>query len=563
MIKKFISLAAIAAMSLGMLMTSCSKDEKGNEPKQEIGLQSGTTYANVSIYLNGGYLRDADATDDYNKVNADGEWAGKDDIESVNVYLVDGATVSAGLYSKGDFTIGNGQDTHQQLVLTPNKAIKTTAGDKKVFVLINAPEAVSKALAKTNATDFENALRTAINVYTKGAVKKADATTTFKNAIKTFADYKNGKDVIMMSNAKLTTATIQDKVKEADAKLPSNPNNIKVDVSRVAARVFVTSTKDEYDVNDANGKKLGTISKIQYSVAQGENSIYAMQCVADGSKPSADIAAGKIATPAYLVKPAATGWADMYNNYDYTDLYTEGRKVQVLAGGSTGFNGEYLKTAKLDTVYLFETNHKYKSAPEKVGKDYDGGFYRNNTPYVLVRATFTPTDDAYADKAAFTTSPTFEEAKAAAKGTFYVGASNGLIYLKAENAKDASKGGMDGQKVRKYTEGKVLYFTYVNPESVANKSIKETYEAPVFRNNLYHVSISGFKAIGHNWNPLFPEDPSTRDPQNPDPKPGDNPDEPDPIIKPDDPLGNSDTFMSVTVNVLKWKLHSYDVELDI
>ncbi|MBR8774901.1 Minor fimbrium subunit Mfa1 [Porphyromonas levii] len=84
------------------------------------------------------------------------------------------------------------------------------------------------------------------------------------------------------------------------------------------------------------------------------------------------------------------------------------------------------------------------------------------------------------------------------------------------------------------------------------------------RNNIYHVHISGFKSIGVNWNPLVPnpkpEDPNN--PNNPDPnpnKPGHDPK--DNPIKPEDPLSNDETYMSVEVTVLPWLVHSYSIQL--
>ena len=119
--------------------------------------------------------------------------------------------------------------------------------------------------------------------------------------------------------------------------------------------------------------------------------------------------------------------------------------------------------------------------------------------------------------------------------------------------------------------GKVIYYAWANPDA-----IPEWYNSPVLRNNIYHIHITGFKTIGTNWNPLFPEDPDTEDPNNPDPKPNvtvpdpENPggpeipvEEPENPIDPEDPLTTPETWMSVDVTVLPWLVHSYEVDLGI
>nr|WP_293427984.1 Mfa1 family fimbria major subunit [Prevotella sp.] len=179
------------------------------------------------------------------------------------------------------------------------------------------------------------------------------------------------------------------------------------------------------------------------------------------------------------------------------------------------------------------------------------GYRKGNTPYVLIRAKFTPA--AFADGG----TPN-------ADGTFYLGA-NGKYYTSSKNAVDPTKGGVAGQTVAKYVDGKVLYYAWVNPDNVTTP-----YNSPVLRNNIYHIHITGFKTIGTNWNPLYPEDPNSSNPTNPDPKPANddpndpnNPGEPTNPIDPTDPLTTPETWMSVDVTVLPWNVHSYGISLGI
>lgn len=127
---------------------------------------------------------------------------------------------------------------------------------------------------------------------------------------------------------------------------------------------------------------------------------------------------------------------------------------------------------------------------------------------------------------------------------------------------------------------KMLYFAWVNPDVVGPTF--EWYNSPVYRNNIYHVDIDGIGGLGENWNPLVPATPANpsddpHHPNNPDPflpntpqtvpvptpgtvptpTPITPPTPPTPPIKPEDPLTQKKTHMSVKVTVLPWQVHSY------
>ena len=112
------------------------------------------------------------------------------------------------------------------------------------------------------------------------------------------------------------------------------------------------------------------------------------------------------------------------------------------------------------------------------------------------------------------------------------------------------------QKYTEYVKGKVLYYAFVNPDKV-----KKTLDAPAYRNNIYHISVKGFKTIGTNWNPLYPEDPDTPNPNNPDPKPKGDPNTPP--YTPGDKNTPDETYMAVDVTVIPWNVHSYTIPLQI
>ncbi len=528
---KINKLFLIGAVALGLGFTACSNNDDldGSSPE---GKEANT---NVSVTLNLTSKGSVKALpDDYNRI---GEWAGKDKIEKVAIYLVDGSTVSTNL-----FTVGSGADdgytqeavnASNQVVLKPKKAIKTSSGIKKVYVLINGTSAVESALSSTSAATFEDAYKTAALALANSGTNLTVATSADNIAV------KNGvtDETIVMTNVEEVTINVAPNVKEEDALRDASPlNRASVSVERAVARVMVTTASDTYQIKSGSDV-LGTISNITWVLAQGENSLY-VQRKADWT------------TPNYGWVPADNTEyiASAQSKYDYSGLFESydaatqfgGTAVATMADYATNPSGNVNAEldAKLSGKFVLPTTHVATA-------DETSGYKKGNTAYVLVRSKFAPAK--YADNA-----------PANADGTFYVGA-NGKFYTSAANALDATKGGVAGQTVAKYVNGKVLYYAWVNPNNVPN-----WYNSPVIRNNVYHVHITGFKNLGTNWNPLYPEDPGTSDPKNPDPKPS-TPDvtEPENPIDPTDPLTTPETWMSVDVKVLPWTVHSYAIDLGI
>lgn len=157
--------------------------------------------------------------------------------------------------------------------------------------------------------------------------------------------------------------------------------------------------------------------------------------------------------------------------------------------------------------------------------------------------------------------------------------------------------GVQGQPIQKFKKVvdpttnaflgyKMLYFAWVNPDNVLGANAGEWYNSPVYRNNIYHVEIDGIAGLGENYNPLVPattvpNNGNTPHPNNPDPfipntpvtipvpTPGTVP-TPTPVtppvtpvtpIKPQDPLTQKKTHMSVKVTVLPWQVHTYKFKL--
>ena len=236
----------LGLLTIGLVaLTSCKKDNQ--EPKKN----EGTTYVSVAIGLKADGMR---AGDDENNYSQKGKWNGKDAIETVDVYVVSKGEVAFGQYTKGDFTITAATDD-TNITIKPNKAIVTTPGEKEVYVLLNATDAVRTLLTESLPNNFKAAYNKAIDNMTTADVAKTD-------------DTKG--DIIMMTNAAESKINVADGVSEAEALDADNPKNrAKVEVQRVVARVLLTTTAEKYEIKYQDGKVMGEITDITYSVAQG------------------------------------------------------------------------------------------------------------------------------------------------------------------------------------------------------------------------------------------------------------------------------------------------------
>ena len=518
----------LVMIAIGLTFASCSDDNvsAGTETN------TGNTNVAVSLSLSLGNSGTRALPEDYNYV---GKWAGKDEVKTVDIYLVDAtkATVSHTTFdvTAGDYTVSAATDGSKTVLLTPKKAIKTTAGAKAVYAVINA------------STDITNALNVATIKTTALALANSGSSTTVSTSASKVAGVVNSKDVIAMTNSEDVTLNVQPNITSdqtlAAAAGDATKNRVGVKVERASARVMVTTDQTTYNVKSGN-VVVGTVSDITWVLAQGENSLF-VQHKAD------------YMTPNYAWKPGTD--ADYYTNaggkYDYSGLFENknnkkgGTTVPTLAAYKYPTAAGIGDSSVLNGKFILPTTHTLG-----VG---NASFYKKgNTAYVLVRAKYTPA--TYADGGTANTD-----------GTFYLGA-NGKYYTTSANAVNPANGGVTNQTVAQYVGGKVLYYAWVNPDAIPS-----WYNSPVLRNNIYHIHITGFKTIGTNWNPLYPEDPEHpngpgKTPLNPDPKPTPGPGEPtEPVnpIDPTDPLTTPETWMSVDVTILPWQVHSYGVDLGI
>lgn len=471
---------------------------KKDEPQTENSKTD--TYVGVSIrFAQSASVRDL--PEDY---NAKGEWDGRDKIETVTVYLVNQAkgTVDYTSFTKDNFeAISNG-------VLKPTLAVQGHAGDAvRVYAVINGKTEILNKLNTTDASEFD-------------ATFKGEAEAIASQ----LAKYNTGDktETIMMTNATDETINVVSGASEDDAK-NGVKNRANVNVERVVSRAMLTVEKKSGDnhkiMRDIKGVKtaIAEVNAVTYSIGQSNKKFFIMKK-----------ANNQVPDPVFSFTPVTgNDWTTNNKNYfDYSELGTKTQAVEY------AYDTEQL-TDKLKE----ETTSKFVLPVTHEDSKYKKG----NVTYIEVQATFTPTKEAWGD-----TEKTYDTWKSETNKTVYFGASNGKFYASKEAAQNAAKGGVDKQKVSKYLNGVMYYVVWLNPDQ-----IKGAQKSPTVRNQIYHAHINSFKEIGLPNNPLNPDDPN---------KP-DDPDTPDNPIKPEDPITTEKTYLSVKVEVLKWKMHSYKIDL--
>lgn len=590
---------AAMAVALGAGLTACSSDNLDPKDPTTVG-QKASTYMSVSFEFpaaTGTRATDdgqGKATPDFNNK---GVWNGQDKIAEVQVFVFKATGAAASdadvlehteLYSTADLAFTQNPATGSPYV-NSKKAFKVEKGLKTVFVVIN-PTTNSKALltaATTNLGTFKTAYASADMQMDNLTMLQADMTDDKTRADEVARVENKGtataKDVILMTGPS-TTKVIEDGVSEAVA-VSGQKNRAALTVQRAAARVLVTSTAESYDIKGVDPADFAntnfvaaTVSKFTYGVAQGENKFFFVQ--KENGAAATDKAA--FTTPAYAQVNATgdfwdaaqmTNYATIGSHYDYSGLwknkanYAEYKGIKVETLGSNGLSDITGKLSqKLESEFVLPTLHKFNEERDQTG------YRKGNTAYIIVRALLTP-------KKFVDNNGALSTATADIKGKdFYLGA-NGVYFLNKKHVQDPAHYGVVGQTAQKFLNGKVIYFAWLNPDEVA-----KAVNSPVIRNNVYHVQIKSVAGVGSNWNPLIPFDPSNptfpgnpggtkpndpnnptfpNNPNNPDPRP-DNPLEPiAPPVDPKDPLTFKETWMSVSVAILPWQVHSYEIELSI
>lgn len=583
---------AAMALVLGAGFTACSSDDLNVNPGTEVN-EKATTYMSVSFVLPtaNSTRAAADGQDDADpKFNNVGKWAGKDKIEKVNVYVFDAAgNLEANpTYTTAQLSFTQVSTGSAEAKVSANTAFKVKPGNKTVYVVVN-PTAAAETLLDitTNNTlaTFKAAYESANLAFAKPSYRTTVYTTGDETNAGELAKVDNDKDIILMTGPAATPA-IADNVSAAEA-VSGAKNRADLTVQRAVARVLVTTSATSFDIKGVNPNTMTEeagaikVSDLTYVVGQGENKFYFLQKDNGGTDGAA------FTTPAFAQVPSSTddyftaayqtAYTNIGKHYDYSGLWkntvggllVKGITVPTRAAAFSTTPATELGNVTADLnaglkgEFILPTLHKYNTDRAQ------SGYRKGNTSYILVRGYLTPKYYVAADGTVTENATT----PLAANADVYLGA-NGVFYADKACVQDPAKKGVVGQTAQKYVGRKVLYFVWINPDTVDGKAVN----SPVIRNNIYHVSIKGIAKVGANWNPLVPVDnpndpkitdpndpnnPINNNPNNPDPRPDNDLEPKDPPVDPTDPLTSKETWMSVNVNILPWAVHSYEVELSI
>ncbi|WP_294080482.1 Mfa1 family fimbria major subunit [Proteiniphilum sp. UBA5384] len=509
--RKFSKLFLATVVALGMGFTACNSDDVPTAPSSV----DGDSWASITVKFPAGATLKASLPGDYNEK---GTYTGRDVIETVDVFLVNAGT---GTVNYNSFTKSSFESINTDGVLKPNLALTATAGENiKVYAVINGNGDILNTLKGAGAAGFAAA-------FAGEATKNAADVATFISADK--------KEKIMMTNDKDDyTINVVSGITKDDA-IAGTANHVQVNVDRVVSRAMLTvetAADSKWPVKATIGgteTEIATVTGVTYAVGQSNKKFYIMK-KSDYQVPA----------PVYTYTPGAD-WATEANTmFDYSGLasFTEVTQYTYEAA-LTGLPD--LLDAEATSKFVLPVNHAVDKTPTEARTSYKKG----NTSYMEIRATFVPLK---IDGNDYDGEPK----------TVYLGANDSKFYSTRELAE------AEGQQATEYKDGVMKYVIWLNPNSlVATPDEPNPMVSPTVRNQVYHAHINAFTAMGVPNNPLNPGQPGDPDdPDNPEiPGDPDDPNNPKNPIDPEDPLKTDVTYLSVSVKVLPWTMHSYGINL--
>ena len=401
-----------------------------------------------------------------------------------------------------------------------------------------------------------------------------------------FLDVIHEKGFIQTSKSSDGSATIEPGVTDPS---PANGNFITSEVERIVAKVQV-SQKDGLSLTLPN---IGTLSPLTYSMAgsaketylfrdhagsrtlvneTAESAIYTdFKSVIDGETVPLDwdpkaghpflqrvsdkegtdyVLGGYYRNPKAVTKTTAAATSIKGGFYFYENSMFGGEKKVASKKGEIKYNRiAYAKVyTKLTPTNAYTTSYKNGSyervlaAPKEFTEGQSYSLEISKELYTKLRK-----DPAYSNRVSsgWTFPPgggsgyqSYDLQMTDKPGTFYEGGDDGLLYLRLRDAVL-----MGNKSVRKYDEGRMVYLVPMNRQLDPTKGFVNYCDTR--RNNIYDLTVTGISGIGHNYDPVDPDDPNV-------PKPEDNPFEPpaDPQI----PVEPADYLMRITAKVIKWNL---------
>lgn len=430
--------------------------------------------------------------------NSTGEtWLGRDKIESVAVFLVNRDKGTVDLTE-----LNSNLAIDNKGVLDPNIVIKTSAGDDiDVYAVVNGKKEIINELSSTEASGFKTQFESVQDylVADVTAVKSED------NKI---------KEVVMMTNSEFKSIKPIKDIKKEEA--PNSKNALTVPVERVVARAILT-VGDNNEIKNKAGEVIATVKDIKYVVGQSNKNFYL-------TKKEGYLTP----EPVYSFIPTGENLSSISANFDNANL-NDFSEVSPITANTTANLKEILADEEVSKFVLPVTHE-------------EDNYRKGNSTFFEVSAKIVPE--------AIVGGEDYQE------GDDLFFGSDKKFYTDRDKAIEA------GLKVSGFKGGVMKYIIWLNPNDIAKPKT-----SPTVRNQVYHAHISGFKEIGLPYNPLNPKDPNTPDVDNPtNPTDPENPENPDPNtptnpIDPTDPLKTEETYLSVSVQVLEWGIHSYEIDL--
>ncbi len=517
--RKFSKLLLVAVIALGVGFTACNSDDVPTPPS----VVDGDSWASITVKFPAGATLKA-LPGDYNDK---GDYKGRDVIETVDVFLVN---AGAGTVNYNSFTKSSFESINTDGVLKPNLALTATAGENiKVYAVINGNSDILNTLKGAGAEGFAAA-------FAGEATKNAADVATFISADK--------KEKIMMTNDKDNyTINVDAGVTKEDA-IAGTANHVQVNVDRVVSRAMLTvqteaTTGSGWPVNATIGgasTQIATVTGVTYAVGQSNKKFYIMK-KSDYQVPA----------PVYGYIAGANWATEAPTMFDYSGLASFTEVTQyTYATATLATDLHTLLNAEATSKFVLPVNHLIDKTPEEARE----GYKKGNTTYMEIRATFIPLE-VTTDEDGTTEVPS-------TAATVYFGANDSKFYSTRALAE------AQGQRATEYKDGVMKYVIWLNPNSlVATPDEPNPMVSPTVRNQVYHAHINAFTAMGVPNNPLNPGQPGDPDdPDNPEiPGDPDDPNNPKNPIDPEDPLKTDVTYLSVSVKVLPWTMHSYGINL--
>lgn len=487
-----------------------------------------------------------------------GKWGGNDSIASVTIYLFHRATGSTADYTYEETktfpaaelqTVLQTDPKGDRVLFRPRKAIASTPGDKRIFVVVNPTPSISERIEREivdnggvgsyQSNSFNEFLHGA-NVVPFQTPNYPDAPTTTTRAGELVQKLGN-KDAILMSGESVSL-NIPDNVAEGDA-WDNVPEAV---VERAVARVVVSFnqsvkddsflTKDDYGNNseedvagfswtdytgkmikDNDGNPLCYFTHVSWTVVQGESRLNFIKSGGTSVKfsykyvPVPVIEKGEI-------KRDATGKIVYNSPYHYRQITTE----KTPAGNvSLTYRRDFWSdleeyTAikdKFDYSGLWKSYHTMKHRTNDFNTDGDSVAELRNviaddapceyvlptqlndqlgtSAYVLVKAKVHPL--SYYDEDGNFQEISSGEPYPKDKDVYF----NPIVekfYVDPNNDPDGTG------NYEYFKEGWCYYMIPLNSDGGSRRG----WSSHVNRNAYYHIQIAGFNSIGIGWNPLVP-----------------------------------------------------------